>query len=95
MYKPEVVHSGLESKFPSVEVHRAHLAEVWLCNVNVQTLTLIDESSSVRRHFEDRLLADLPDRLVQGLDVVWNLGNTLDGAVGRDDLILDIVAPEI
>lgn len=58
---------------PPVEVHAGEFAVVGLCDVDVERLALIDESSSVCCHLEDSFLGDLPHCLIELLQVVRNL----------------------
>lgn len=62
--------------------------------MDVQALALADVGSSVRGQVEDLLLADLPDSLVDGLDVIRNTGNALDRPVVGDEHILHIIVPK-
>ena len=64
-------------QLPAVEVHAAQLAVVWLSNVDVEGLTLVDEGSAVGRHLEHGLLGDLPHRLVQVFQVLRDPCNAL------------------
>ena len=61
--------------------------------MDVERLRLINEGSSVRGLFDHILLRDLPDSLVQLLNLVRDVGDVLDAAIGRDDVILDIIIP--
>lgn len=45
--------------------------------VNIKRLTLVDERSTVGSHLNDDTLRDLPDSLVQKLDVIGNTINVL------------------
>ena len=65
---PQVVHPSLQTQLPTVEVHRAHLAKVWLGNVDVKGLGLVDVGAPVGRLSQHVLLADLPHSLVQVAD---------------------------
>ena len=55
--RPQVVHSGLQSLLPGVEMHGRQLAEIRLGNVNVEGHRLIDVSATIRRHVDHFLLA--------------------------------------
>ena len=55
--RPQVVHSGLQSLLPGVEMHGSELAEIRLGNVNVEGHRLIDVSATIRRHVDHFLLA--------------------------------------
>ncbi len=74
----KIVHPGLESLFPSEEVHSAELLVGWPGDMNVQTLRLIDIRSPGPRELDNLLLRNLPDRLVEPLDVRGYLWDSLD-----------------
>ena len=40
-------------------------------------------------------MADLPDGLVEGLYLVRDLGDALNGSVGRNQLVFHVVVPEV
>lgn len=63
--------------------------------MDIQALRLADEGATVGSEVEDLLLRDFPDGLVDGLDVVRNLGDVLDGTVVGDDTVLHVVVPEV
>jgi len=62
---------------PPVEVHAGEFAVVGFCDVDVERLALIDESSSVGCHLQDGFLGDLPHCLVELLQVIGNLWDVL------------------
>lgn len=64
---------------PPIEVHAGEFAIVGFCNVNVERLALINESSSVCCHLEDSFLGDLPHCLIELLQVIRNLRYILKG----------------
>ena len=43
-------------QFPGVEVHAGQFAVVWLGNVKIEGLTLVNVGSTVCRHLQDNLL---------------------------------------
>ena len=63
--------------------------------MNIQALTLADERPTVRSKINDLLLTDLPNSLVDRLDVVWDPSNLLDRSVMSDDHVLHLVVPEL
>jgi hypothetical protein len=71
------------------------LTNAGVLQVNVQTLTLADECTTVRGHVNDLLLTDLPDGLVDSLDVVGNSRNLLNGTAMGNDHVLHLVIPEL
>lgn len=91
---PEVVHPGLQALLPSVEVHACELPKSRSLQVDVQALALADERATVGGHVQDFLLADLPDGLVDCLDIVRDGGNVLDGSIVGDDHIFHIIIPQ-
>ena len=66
----QVVHTGLQTQLPAVEMHRAHLSKVGFGNVDVKGLRLVDEGASVGRLLKHHLLADLPHGFVQLTNVL-------------------------
>ena len=66
-------------QLPAIEVHAAQFAVVWLGNVNVEGLTLVDVGATICCHLQDSLLGDLPDGFVQLLQVVGDPFNVLRG----------------
>src|SRR5690606_27689313 len=61
---------------------------------NVQALRLADVRTAVGRHVDDHLLRDLPHRLIDVLDVLWDLGNILYGTVCGDQLLPHVLIPQ-
>jgi len=57
-------------------------------------LALTDVGSSVRGQVEDLLLTNLPDSLIDGLDVIRDTRNALDRPVIGDEHILHIIIPK-
>ena len=62
--------------------------------MDVQTLALTDEGTTVSGEVENLLLTDLPDSLVDRLDVVRNARNALDRPVVSNDHVLHVFVPE-
>jgi hypothetical protein len=71
------------------------LSYAGVLKMNVQALTLADECATIRSKINDLLLTDLPNGLVDSLDVVWDPSNLLDRSVMRDDHVLHLVVPEL
>mmetsp|Transcript_12173 Transcript_12173/g.26968 ORF Transcript_12173/g.26968 Transcript_12173/m.26968 type:complete len:510 (+) Transcript_12173:311-1840(+) len=69
----QVVLPGLETALPSVEVHRRQLGGGAIHHVDVQALGLVDVGSAVSGHIDHALLLDLPDSLVELLDVLRHI----------------------
>ncbi|GIX65122.1 signal peptide containing protein [Babesia caballi] len=92
--RAQVVDAGLQPLLPPVEMHAGELAERRLLEVDVERLRLVDEDATVRRHVDDVLLLDLPDGLVEVLDVLRNALNVLEGTVVGDELLLHVLVPE-
>ena len=59
-------------KSPGVEMHGRELAVVWLSDVDIEWLALVDEGPPVGSHLKHNLLGDLPHCLVQGFQVGGN-----------------------
>ena len=70
--RSEVVHTGLQTLLPRVEVQRRELTAVRIAHVHVERLRLVDEGAAVRRHVDEDALFDFPNRLVNGLEVLRN-----------------------
>ena len=51
-------------------MHAGQFAVVWLCDVDVERLTLVNVGAAVSGQLQDDLLRDLPHRLIQGLQVI-------------------------
>ena len=62
---------------PRVEVGTVKFFLVWFGKVNIQRLALINERTAVGGHFDDSLLRDFPNSLVQTLYLVRNAINLL------------------
>lgn len=58
-------------------MHAGQFAVVWLGNVDVEGLALINVSAAVCCHLEDGLLGDFPHGFVETLHVLRDLGNIL------------------
>ena len=91
---PQVIHSGLQSLLPSVKVHAGQLSVGRGLKVDIQALTLADEGTTISSEIENLLLTNLPDSLVDRLDIVWNTRNALDRTVISDDHVLHVLVPE-
>src|SRR5690606_10512219 len=89
----QIIHSCLQAFFPCIEVHRSELAEIWFLNMDVQALALADISSPIGCHIQYCLLRDLPNSLVQVLDVLRDFRDILNRAIGHDQFVLHIVIP--
>ena len=62
--------------------------------MDVKTLTLIDEGTSISSHIDDSLLTQFPNSLVHGLEFLRDIGNVLDRTVIGNNSILHIITPE-
>ena len=60
----------------------------------VQALGLANVRAPICSKVNDFLLRDLPDSLVDSLNVVRDAGNILNGTIVRDDHVLHVVVPE-
>ena len=92
--RSQVVHSSLEALQPSVEVHRGQLGVGSLAHVNVEGLRLIDELASVSCHVDNVALWDLPDSLVQFLNLVRDAGDALNRSAVAKEVVLHAVVPQ-
>ncbi|RMZ97085.1 hypothetical protein BpHYR1_023805 [Brachionus plicatilis] len=76
-------------------MHRGHFAKCRIGQVNVQRLTLINESPTVSRHVYQIFLRYLPNSSVQFLQLIWNGVYLLNGAIVGYDLILYLIIPQV
>lgn len=53
-------------------MHAGQLAVVWLCDMDVHGLTLVDVGATICRHFDYGLLGDFPHCFIQLLQIIWN-----------------------
>jgi hypothetical protein len=60
----------------------------------VQALALTDEGPTISGEVENLLLTDLPDSLVDRLDIIWNTRNALDRPIVSNDHIFHVLVPE-
>ena len=74
-------------------MQRRQLTAVGVGHVHVERLRLVDEGAAVGGHVHEDALLDLPDRLVDLLEVVGDV-QRLDGAVVGDELVLEAGVPE-
>ena len=63
--------------FPAEEVHAGQFAVVWLSDVDVQGLALVDEGAAVGCHLQYGLLRDFPNCFIELLQVLWNFTDFL------------------
>lgn len=89
----QVVHASLQAFFPSIEMHTRQLSHGWCLQMNIQALTLANESSTICCQVENFFLADFPDGLIDCLYVVWDGCNILDGTIVGNDHVLHVVIP--
>ena len=75
-------------------MHGCDLAHGRLLHVNVQRLRLVNEGTTVSSHLDDGALRDLPDSLVENLDLVRNVRDALDGSTLGNDAVLHVLGPE-
>mmetsp|Transcript_10136 Transcript_10136/g.26796 ORF Transcript_10136/g.26796 Transcript_10136/m.26796 type:complete len:333 (+) Transcript_10136:419-1417(+) len=89
----QVVHARLEADLPAVEVHGRELGRCRVRHVDVQGLRLVDVHTTIGRHVQDRALHDLPDCLVQVLQLHGQV-QVLYAAVLRDELHAQVLRPQ-
>lgn len=58
---------------PGVEVERREFAKVGIRHVHIEGLGLIYEGAAIGCHVNQRALLELPHRLVQCLQVIWDV----------------------
>lgn len=67
----------LTYQLPAIEVHATKFSIVWLSNVNVKRLALVNVCTTICCHLEDRLLGDFPHSFIQLFQIIWDLINVL------------------
>ena len=77
-----------------MEVHSGHFAKLWVLLVKVETLRLANVWASCDSQVHHTLLLNLPHCLVDFTESLRDLGDGLNGAVVRDNLILDSSRPK-
>merc|ERR1719330_581787 len=93
-FSAEVVHASLQSNLPTMEVHGRKLGSARIDHVDVQRLGLVDVGTPVRSHVENNPLLDLPDCLVQLLQIGWEV-EILNAAVVSDELHAQVLGPQL
>lgn len=85
LIKPNILHKHhisltkfrvaecISTNLPGIEVKGSQLAKVGIRHVHIEGLWLIYESSTISSHIHQCALLQLPDRLVQGLQVIGNI----------------------
>ena len=63
--------------------------------MDIQTLALADERATICGQIDNLLLADLPDRLVDSLDIVGNASDLLNRSSVSNDHVLHLVIPQL
>lgn len=71
------ISSVLTYQLPAIEVHAGQFAIVWLSNMDVQGLALINVGTAICCHLEDGLLGDFPHSFIQLLQIIRDLLNIL------------------
>jgi len=75
---------------------RTHqLSNTWVLKMNIQALTLANKCTTVRSEVDNLLLANLPNCLIDGFDVVGDPGNLLDRSVVSNNQVLHLIVPEL
>mmetsp|Transcript_30078 Transcript_30078/g.86588 ORF Transcript_30078/g.86588 Transcript_30078/m.86588 type:complete len:216 (-) Transcript_30078:1889-2536(-) len=92
--RAQVVHPRLQAQLPAVEVHRRQLRGRGIDHVDVDRLRLVDVDAALGSHVQYRALLDLPNRLVQVLQVLGQV-QMLHAAVVSDELSSEIVRPQL
>lgn len=92
--RTEVVLPCLQTLLPGIEVHRGHLGEVGLRHVHIETLRLADVRSTSNGTVEENFLGDLPNSLIEELDICWDALDLLDTTVEGEHSVLNIRVPK-
>ena len=91
--RSHVVHPSLEPLGPGIEMEGCEFSKVRLVHVYVEALALVNECSSISSHVHNSPLLDLPHSPVNGLQVIRNAINLLDGTIVVDHLVLQFLSP--
>ncbi|MDT4849093.1 hypothetical protein FQZ97_832020 [compost metagenome] len=75
-------------------MHGGKLGKIRVGHEDIQRLALADVGAAVSRHVDDGFLLDLPGRFVQLLEVCGDFSNSLNRAVGCDQLVFHGIIPE-
>lgn len=67
----------LTYQLPAIEMHATKFSIVWLSNVNVKRLALVNVCATICCHLEDSLLGDFPHSFIQLLQIIWDIINVL------------------
>lgn len=73
--RAEVIHSGLQSLLPAVEMHTRELTQGRGLQVDIQALALTYKRAAICSHVNDFLLADFPNSFVDRFDIIGNGGD--------------------
>lgn len=93
--RSEVVLASLEPVAPCVEMHRAHLANIRILLIKIQTLGLTDVRASSNRQIHHSLLFDFPNSLINLFDIIRNLPNALDTSIVSNNSVFDFGGPQV
>ena len=66
---------------------------VGACRCTFETLALANKCATVSNKVQNLLLADFPNGLVDGFDVLGDSGDVLHRSVVSDDHVLHVVIP--
>lgn len=92
--RSQVVHARLQTELPAGKVHAGDLAHGRVLHMDVERLGLINEGTSVGGHLDDLALGNLPNGLVESLDLSRDVGDILDGTVLGNDSVLHGIRPQ-
>ena len=93
--RPEVVLSCFEALFPSVEMHGSHLSMIWVWQIKIQRLGLTYVGSPCQSQINQLLLRNLPYRLIECFQFLWNLGYLLYRTIMGNEHVFYIGCPFI
>lgn len=65
------------NQLPGEEVHGGELSIVWLSDVHIERLALINVGTAVSSHLQNALLRNFPHRPVQVFEILRNSLNVL------------------
>lgn len=91
----QVIHSSLQTLFPSIEVHWAHLGVGWFSQMDIQRLRLINERTSSQSEIQNCFLTDFPNSFEDFPSFRRDLCNLLHRTISSNEFVSNLRSPEI
>jgi len=86
----QVVHAGLETLIPRMEMHGRERSVRGVFHPQVHALTLTDKRTPIRSHVDHVAHGYFPRNLVLVAHVLWNLRQMLYAALVCNDTVFDL-----